>query len=302
MSTSPRSQLETALAPLVADVAEGDPTVQEQRDGYDMFGELIPLRDDAEIVEADAWGVPLQFISTPRSNPDRKVLVFHGGGYVIGSFKSHGGWASRFADRTGSTVVLVGYRLAPEHPFPAAVDDAVQALEWLQQSDAPDSIAVAGDSAGGGLALAALVAARDRGMPMVAGAALMSPWTDLSFTGESLVTRAEQDPMVAEDMIRVMADHYVSSADSSDPLVSPVYANLTGLCPLQIHVGDDEILLDDSRRIGENARRDGVECSVTVWDEMLHVFPYFAPLLPEGHPAWQATDQMGQFIAAATSS
>ena len=191
----------------------------------------------------------------------------------------------------------VDYGLGPEQPHPAAVDDAVAAYQGLLDTGvAPSQVIISGDSAGGGLSLALLVALRDRGLPMPAGAALMSPWTDLSFTGETMESNKAADPMVAIEFISVMAADYIGGGDATNPLISPVYADLTGLPPLHIHVGGDEILLDDSRRIAEHAREAGVECEIHVWPEMLHIFPYFAPLLPDGHVSWQALRQMADFV------
>jgi acetyl esterase/lipase len=173
----------------------------------------------------------------------------------------------------------------------------------LLESGVPASkVVVSGDSAGGGLALATLVALRDRGYPMPAAATVLSPWSDLSFTGETLVTNRDIDTMVPLDMIKLMAGRYRTDDQQTDPLVSPVYAELSGFPPLQIHVGSDEILLDDSRRVAANAEKAGVPCDLHVWDEMTHVFPTFAPLLPQTHDSWLALAEMGRFAAEHTSS
>jgi epsilon-lactone hydrolase len=296
-----RTQLNEAISQLVGSVAEGEPTVEEQRAGYDEYGDLMPLPPDASVKQVTWGGIPVHVVDVNTQTSRSVVFYLHGGGYVIGSVRSHQGFAALFSQRSQARVAIVEYALAPERPFPAAVDDAISAYRGLLATGVdPSDIVISGDSAGGGLALALLVALRDAGDAMPAGAALMSPWSDLSFTGETLATNKHIDTMVAEDMIRVMASHYVGDGDPTHPLVSPVYAELSGLPPLQIHVGSDEILLDDSRRIATIAATSGVDCELTVWEEMIHVFPNFAPLLPETHDAHTALNQMATFVRRRT--
>jgi epsilon-lactone hydrolase len=299
MTGESRAELEAAIAQLLGDVAEGEPTVAEQRDGYNRFGDLMPLPDDAVATSVSLGGVPATVVDASGGAATTTILYFHGGGYVIGSFRSHQGFIAALSKLTGSKVVVPEYRLAPEHPFPAAVEDAVTAYSaLLAGGSSPASIVISGDSAGGGLGLAALVAIRDRGLERPAGGVLFSPWTDLSFTGETLVTNKDVDTMVAEPMIRVMAGRYIADSDPKDPLLSPVYADLAGLPRLRLHVGGDEILLDDSRRIVDHAAAAGVECTIRVWPKMLHVFPTYAPLLPPGHEAWTALRDVADFTAS----
>jgi acetyl esterase/lipase len=301
---SARTELEDALAPLMAGVVEGEPTLATQREGQDRFGDLIPMPDGSKVEDAELGGVPVRWISFPDStDADPVIFYLHGGGYTIGSLRSHQGFCALFAKAAHARSVQVDYGLGPERPHPAAVDDAVAAYEALLASGVnANQIIVSGDSAGGGLSLATLVALRDRGTAMPAGAALMSPWTDLSFTGETMKTNKDADPMVMIEFISVMANDYIQSGDPTNPLISPVYADLSGLPPLQIHVGGDEILLDDSRRIAANAAKVGVECEITVWPEMLHIFPYFAPLLHDQHDSWLALRQMIDFVKLRASA
>ncbi len=206
---------------------------------------------------------------------------------------------SRIARASNARALSIDYRLAPEHPFPAAVEDAIAAYKWLlAQGYKPGKIVIAGDSAGGGLTLAALLAIRDAGLPMPAGAVPISPWTDLEGTGESVRTRAARDVMVTQDNLQSSAKQYYGMHDPKDPLVSPVHANFRGLPPMLIQVGDAEILLDDATRVAKSAKAAGVEVELEVWDEMPHVWHVFAKLLPEGQ---QAIDKIGKFVIARTS-
>ncbi|MGH7865731.1 MAG: alpha/beta hydrolase, partial [Candidatus Binataceae bacterium] len=200
---------------------------------------------------------------------------------------------------SGAYCLALDYRLAPEHPFPAAVEDAVAAYRWLLERKIPaNKIVIAGDSAGGGLTVAALVAARAAKLAMPAAAVCISPWTDLACTGESFETKASIDPMVARDALIQMAKQYIGELDPRTPLASPLYADLRGLPPMLIHVGAAEVLLDDSTRLAERARSVGVEVNIEVWDDMVHVWHVFAPLLPEGQ---RAIDVVGKFVRDRTA-
>jgi epsilon-lactone hydrolase len=246
-----------------------------------------------------AGGVPAEWIAAPGAVQDRVILYLHGGGYVIGSINTHRAMIARIARASNARALALDYRLAPEHPFPAAVDDATAAYKWLlAEGYRPAKIVIAGDSAGGGLTLAALVALRDSGLPLPAGAVPISPWTDLEGTGESVRTRAAKDPMVGQANLAESAKQYYGAHNPKDPLVSPLHANFRGLPPMLIHVGDAEILLDDSTRVAERAKAAGVDVELEVWDDMIHVWHVFAKLLPEGQ---QAIDKIGKFVIARTS-
>jgi epsilon-lactone hydrolase len=225
---------------------------------------------------------------------DRVLLYLHGGAYQIGSPATLRHLVALISDAARTRVLSVDYRLAPEHPFPAAVDDTLTAYRWLLANGTdPARIAIAGDSAGGGLTLAALVALRDAGVPLPAAAVAMSPWTDLALTGESLRTRAEADFMLQPAGMRETADTYLAGEDPHHPYASPLYADLRGLPPLLIHVGDAEVILDDSTRFAARARDAGVDVTLEVWDEMPHVWHAFAGLLPE---ADQAVARIGSWL------
>ena len=247
----------------------------------------------------EAGGVSAEWSVAAGADETKVVLYVHGGGYVMGSAGSHRDVTGRLSKAAGARVLSLNYRLAPEHPFPAPVDDAVAAYRWLlAQGISPGNIAVAGDSAGGGLAIATLLALRDAGEPLPAAGVGISPWVDMEGTGESMTTRAAVDPVVQKEGLLGMAQLYLGDADPKNPLAAPLHADLAGLPPLLLQVGDAETLLDDSTRLAEKARAAGVDVTLKVWDEMPHVWHLFAPILPEGR---QAIDEIGSFFQARTA-
>ncbi|MGE5595554.1 MAG: alpha/beta hydrolase [Hyphomicrobiales bacterium] len=252
--------------------------------------------DDISVEPVDAGGVPAEWISAPNAEPANVVLYLHGGGYVLGSPTTHRDLAARISRASGARVLLIDYRLAPEHPFPAAVDDALAAYRWiLAQGIDPAAVAIAGDSAGGGLTLATLLALRDAGGPLPASAACISPWTDLTGTSKALETRAHLDPMVQREGLLQMAASYLGGADPKTPLASPLFGDPTGLPDLLIQVGTSETLFDDGARFAARACEAGVAVTFEPWQDMIHVWHAFAPILPEGQAA---IERMGEFIRA----
>jgi epsilon-lactone hydrolase len=224
----------------------------------------------------------------------RFILYLHGGGYFAMSARTHRAVTTRLAAFSEACLFALDYRLAPEHPFPAALDDALAAWRALIAAGTPPSrIVIAGDSAGGGLALALLVALRDAGEKLPAAAVLFSPWTDLGATGTSIVSNDKADPLFSGQWVARAARYYLGDTAATNPLVSPVYADLTGLPSLLIQVGDSEVLLDDSRRIAENAGRSGVTATLQVWPDVPHGWQIFAPILPEARAALR---DAGSFI------
>jgi monoterpene epsilon-lactone hydrolase len=234
-----------------------------------------------------AGGVDGEWISPANVPEDKAILYFHGGGFRLGSVTSHRDLMAQIALASGCRVLAINYRLAPEHRFPAALDDALAAYGWmLDRGLKSENVAFAGDSAGGNLVLAAMLALRERGLPLPTAAVLMSPWTDLAATGASYVSRAEADPIHQRSMILALAKNYLGGqGDPYDPLISPLYADLAGLPPLLIHVGDRETVLDDSVMFAGLARAAGVDVSLEVWDGMIHVFQMFGAELPEARQA-----------------
>ncbi len=269
-------------------------TIQDKRAGMETMAAGAPLPEGTVVEAVDDGGVPAEWVSDGSSSGDGVVLYLHGGGYCIGSMATHRAMAARFAAAGRARVLNVDYRLAPEHPHPAAVDDAVAAYRWLLGTGvAPAQVVIGGDSAGGGLVVAALVALRDGGDPLPAGGFCLSPWVDLECAGETFDTKADVDPMCSREGLSEMAAAYAGGHDLRSPLVSPVHADLTGLPPLLIHVGTAETLLDDSVRLAERARAAGVEVHLEAWDDLVHVFQAFAPMVPE---AVEAIDGIGTFV------
>lgn len=233
-------------------------------------------------------GVPCAWIGANEVKKDRALIYFHGGGYAMGSIDTHFELMGRLSRHCQARVLGVDYRLAPEHAFPCAIEDALKSyLGLLAQGFESSQIVLGGDSAGAGLVMATLLSLRDQGLSMPAGAVLMSPWTDLMMTGESLKTRIDMDPMLKIDDLYECAKIYCADAEASNTLISPVYADLTGMPPLLIQVGDHELLLNDASRLANNARAAGVSVEYQVWDEAFHVFQTM-PHLPEADEALTA--------------
>ena len=288
-------QLESLIQKLKA--VPVDPTASIGRRRGAMEKAAFRLDSDCTAEPVTAGGVPGEWVSAPGADPGRNVLYLHGGGYTIGSIKTHrclAGWVSRAAK---ARVLIIDYRLAPEHPFPAAVDDSLAAYRFMLDSGVnPARTVVAGDSAGGGLAVAALLAIRDAKLPLPAAAVCLSPWVDMEGTGESMKTKADVDPMVGPNLAD-MAKAYLGGKDLRTPLASPLYADLKGLPPMLIQVGTAEVLLDDSSRLAERARQAGVEVVYEPWENMIHVWQIFVPMLDESK---QAVARIGEYIRSKT--
>lgn len=257
----------------------------------------MPAVAGAQVEAVDAGGVPAEWTLPEADSEVRGTLLYlHGGGYCAGSPITHRRLVTSLCVAAGVRGLSVDYRLAPEYPFPAAVEDAVSAYRWLvgAAGESPSRLVVAGDSAGGGLTLALLVALRDDGEALPAGGFLISPGTDLARTGDSFRTRADVDPMVDLEGPKRWTSWYVPDGDVKNPLVSPLYADLGGLPPLLVHVGDYEVLLDDATRVAQRADDQGVQVELKVWPEAFHVFHVFARMIPE---ADQAISEAASWIA-----
>ena len=268
--------------------------IEAQRQEWEDAVAPVNARLDASVTPVDLDGLPGEWVAA-RGTDDTGVLLFlHGGGYNAGSCKTHRDMAARLARAARVRVLLIDYRLAPEHPCPAAIEDAAQAYRWLlRQSIVPGQITIGGDSAGGGLALATLIELRDSGADMPAGAFMISPWIDLALAGESMQTRAHIDPLSSYEGLHAAAQLYLAGRNPRDPRASPLYADLRNLPPLLIHAGDHEVLLSDAIRLAEKAKAAGVQVQLEIWDEMWHVWHAWAEELPE---AREAIARIGAFV------
>ena len=293
MAKSPELDQVIALVK-TREVDESQGATEGRRRSFEQMVDGFTIDVPARYSRVNAGGVTAEWVAADGASDSRVVLYFHGGGYIIGSPRTHRPMLAHLSRDSAARVLSLDYRLAPEHPFPAPVEDAVASYRWLlQEGFDPSRIALGGDSAGGGLTVAALVQIRYLGLPVPAAGVCVSPWVDMEGLGESMETRAEADPMVGRENLTVSAKTYLGGADPRAPLAAPLYADLRGLPPLLIQVGDAEVLLDDSTRLAGIAREAGVKVQMDVWDDMIHVWPLFAPILPEGK---QAIAQAGEFI------
>jgi epsilon-lactone hydrolase len=277
-----------------ASARQAPPTLQERRATFAPAGRIHPVPDDVLVTEVNAGGVPAHWLTAPGADADRVLLFLHGGGFELGSLRSDGELAARLGRAGGMRVLLPEYRLAPEHPFPAAIDDVLAAWRWLRagQGLSASSLAVAGDSAGGGLAAGLLVATRDAGEALPAAAVLMSPTVDLTSSGASMTERVEQDPFSTPAMLRQFAADYLAGTDPKTPLASPLFAALAGLPPLLVQVGTADLLLSDSERLAAAAAAAGVDVTLEIGEGLPHVYPILLGT-PE---AAEATERIGKFL------
>ena len=296
----PNAQLDAVIDLLTTRKSAENPTVHDSRARFEKLARAVGGDTAASVLKVDADGVPAELVSTGETSSGRAILYLHGGGYVIGSAATHRELARRLSVAADADVLTIDYRLAPENPFPAAVEDAVSAYRWLiGQGCEPANIAIAGDSAGGGLTVAALVSLRDQGLPLPACGVCLSPWVDMEGIGDSMTSRAALDPMVQREGLVAMADTYLRGADPRTPLAAPMYADLSGLPPLLIQVGESETLYDDATRLSSRAEAAGVETCFESWEEMIHVWHLFAPMLDEGQ---RAIERIGEFVRAKTDA
>jgi acetyl esterase/lipase len=294
-----QEQLEAIIGQLKANPILQQPTIEGVRAWFEQLGAMFPVPADVQCEPVMAASVKAEWITAPGAAADRAILYLHGGGYAIGSINTHRALAATLSREAKARVLVIDYRLAPESPHPAAVDDAVTSYRWmLKQGLSPAKIAVAGDSAGGGLTIAMLVALRDAGEKLPACGACLSPWVDLEGIGESVTSKAHVDPMVTKEGLVQLAGLYLAGKDARTPLAAPLYANLSGLPPLLIVVGEREILLDDSSRIAERARKAGVDVTYEPAAGMIHVWQLFAAMLDEGK---ESLARIGGYINQKTS-
>ena len=260
--------------------------IAQMRIDADERAKAFPLPADVTVQPVNANGVKAEWTSTPGADPSSVILYLHGGGYVICSLNSHRHLVAEAGRSAGTRTLAIDYRLAPEHPFPAPVEDTVAAYRFLLESGIrPNRIALAGDSAGGGLVVGAMLAIREAGLPLPACGWCISPWVDMEALGRSFVDRAQSDPTVQKETIQMMAQWYLGGADPRHPHVAPIYGDLRGLPPLLIQVGAVETLLDDSLALARKAGIDDVLVDLQIWPEMIHIWHIFFPMLAAGRRA-----------------
>ncbi len=286
---------EEAKAALIAERSKPRAELAQRRKEWDERAlENDPPPSDTSIEQVSMGGVSCEWVTYPLSGSGGVFLLLHGGGYVSGSCVTHRKLAAHISRVTGMRVLVPNYRLAPEHPFPAGVQDALAAYgAMLAEVGQGQKIAVGGDSAGGGLTIALLLALRDAGVPMPACAVLLSPWTDILAEGESYDERRDVDPSIDPDDLRASGRDYTGASDPNHPLISPIKADLKSLPPLLIHVGDLETMLDDSVVFARRAEEAGVNVTLEIWPEMWHVWQQWVPHVPE---AMEALDHIGRFV------
>jgi monoterpene epsilon-lactone hydrolase len=277
------------------DALLGDLPIEKRRRRFDAAARrAIRVPRNVCLQAISANGVPSDWLEPDNATPGRAILYLHGGGYVIGSPTTHRGLAGNIAHASHSRLLLIDYRLAPEHPFPAALEDALSAYHWLLgKGYSPENIAIGGDSAGGGLTMAAALSLRDTKDKMPAALFLLSPWTDLTFSGESIYTRASRDPILRLKDDGWLVETFANGHPLTHPYISPLFADLHDLPPTFIQVGTEEILYDDSTRLEQKGRLAGLDIKMETWPGMWHVFQGFAPYVPESK---QAIENIGIFI------
>lgn len=262
------------------------PELHEMRAAYETLGNIGTKPDGVTWSDVEVDGLPAIWADPDDAATDRVLLYVHGGGYVIGAAKYYKNLTGHLAKAIGCRVLNLDYRLAPEHPHPAPVEDGVRGYKWLRsQGFEANHIAIAGDSAGGGLTLSTMLSLRDQGLGQPAAGVPLSPWADLEGLGGSMITNADKDVLVATEMLEGMAMMFLSGGDAKDPLAAPIYADYTGIAPLYIQVGGDETLLDDTVRIVAKAEEAGVDVQSEVFPEMQHVFQFGAGRMPEADDA-----------------
>jgi len=269
--------------------------VKDERDELEHMANMIQLSNDVETKKVNIDGIDAIWLKTPGVEEESLIIYLHGGSYTAGSFNSHKDLVQRLSREAKCKIITIEYGLAPEQPFPKGLNDVIKIYNWLinEEKYKPNKIVIVGDSAGGGLTLATLVKLRDLNIKLPAAGVCLSPWTDLAFTGESYYDKNIRDPGITLDDLMFAAKLYIGNNDPKNPYISPVYADLKGLPPLLIHVGTVEKLLNDSTRVAESAKKAGVNVTLKVWNEMIHVFQAYAVLIREGE---ESIKEIGSFI------
>jgi acetyl esterase/lipase len=274
---------------------DGPIDVEKKRENLEKRVLLFRKPKNVNVEKISIEEISCEWLYPPECNKDRVIIYLHGGAYIAGSPNTHRGLAARIAKASESPALFIDYSRAPENPFPAALEDVIKVYKWLieQKKINPKKIAIAGDSAGGGLALATLIKLRDEEIALPATAVCLSPWTDLAITGKTIETKAKEEIMLTKNDLLQSAEIYLGGTDSKNPLASPLYADLKGLPPLLLQTGTAEIILDDTIRFAEKAKKVGVEVTSDIWQKMWHVFQIYGILIPESKKALR---EIGKFI------
>ncbi len=292
--TDTEAELAAIRAMLASGTRPADLAGRRQR--LDGLTARFEMPADVIVEPVDANGVQAEWTRTPAADPARVILFLHGGGYVAGSIQSHRHMLAQAGREAGTRTLALAYRLAPEHPFPAALDDALTGYRFLlAQGFRPENIVLAGESAGGGLAIATLVSLRDAGTALPACAWCSSPWADLEMSGGTMETKSDVDPLIQAPYLRELAAAYLNGQDPRMPLASPIHADLRGLPPLLIQAGSDETLLDDAIRLAGVAAAADVRTTLQVWPHMIHAWHLFYTELADGR---RSLAEMGTFVRA----
>jgi acetyl esterase/lipase len=273
---------------------EGPINVEQNRKDLEKRVFLFRKPRKVEVEQVSIGGIPCEWLFPPLCDKNCVIIYLHGGSYNAGSPNTHRGLAARIGMASKVPVLSIDYSLAPENPFPAALEDVISVYSWLlEQKVKSDKIIIAGDSAGGGLTLATLIKLRNENIALPAAAVCLSPWTDLALTGDSIETKAEVEVMITKTELQQSAKLYLGDTDSKNPLASPIYADLKRLPPLLIQTGTEEIALDDTIRFVEKAKEAGVDVTSDIWSGMWHVFQIFGNLMPESK---KAIEKIGKFV------
>ncbi len=274
--------------------------INEYRNAMEKFCAMVKTPEGVTYTPTDCAGIRGEYVEPANLDNDNLILYFHGGGYAMGSIDSHRPLAGRISLASGTKLLLIDYRLAPENPFPAGLEDTVKVYKWLinEQGYSSDKIIFGGDSAGGGLTIASMLKLRDENFALPKAGICLSPWLDLEATGDSATSKASEDPMIDLQSVKEWALMYAPKEQLTNPLVSPIYADLSGLPPLYMQVGTAELLLDDSTRLAEKAKKAGVQVELEVWEEMIHVWQAFGNYIPESKPA---IEKIGNYIRSTFS-
>jgi epsilon-lactone hydrolase len=290
----PSDAYENLVAMLSTSRVTPEVPVEQSRTGWDLMDGVLPRAEGVRAQPVDAGGVAATWL-VPDNERSRTIVHLHGGGYVIGSDKSHGAFASHLAAAASARVLLVGYSRAPEHPAPVALNEVVSTYRWvLGEVGRPEDVVLSGDSAGGGLALAALAAIRDQGLPRPAAALLLSPWLDLTLSGESMRTRAAEDIILSPELLAHWGSLYQGDLPADDPRLSPLLGDLHGLPPVLVQVGTREVLLDDACRLAERGSHEEIQVTLRVHEGMIHIWAVLgAGITPE---AQAAVEEMAAFL------